>query len=222
MLGGALPMMRRMGGAFFGAQLGQALGALAREVVGGGDIGLPLLPAGRAALLPANVAAFGAGLGLPEDEVRLYLALREAAHARLFAGVPWLRAHLLGAVEEYARGHRHRHRRRSRRRSATIDPSDPQALQEALSSGLFEPETHAAAAGRARPAGDRARARRGLGRRGRGRGRRGVAAARATRCARPSAAGAPPAARPSTPSPRSSASSCGRAGCARRPRSGRR
>ena len=38
-----------------------------------------------AALLPANIAAFGAGLASREDEVRLYLALREAAHQRLFA-----------------------------------------------------------------------------------------------------------------------------------------
>ena len=104
MLGGALPMLRRMGGAFFGLQLGQAIGALAREVVGAADVGLPLLPPGRAALLPSNVAEFGAGLDLEPDEVRLYLALREAAHARLFSGVPWLRAHLLGAVAEYARG----------------------------------------------------------------------------------------------------------------------
>jgi putative hydrolase len=140
MLGGALPMVRRMGGAFFGAQLGQALGALAGEVVGAGDTGLPLLPAGRAALLPANVAAFGAGLGLDDDEVRLYLALREAAHARLIAGVPWLRAHLLGAVEEYARGIRI-DTDALEEAVRSVDPTDPGALQEALQSGLFEPQT---------------------------------------------------------------------------------
>lgn len=139
MLAGVLPMMRKMGGAFFGAQIGQAIGTLAHEVVGGGDIGLPLLPNGQAALLPANVAAFGEGLGLPLDEVRLYLALREAAHARLFAGVPWLRAHLLGAVEEYARGIQI-DTDRIEEAVRQIDPSDPQALQDALSSGLFEPE----------------------------------------------------------------------------------
>ncbi|HEX8581937.1 MAG TPA: zinc-dependent metalloprotease, partial [Acidimicrobiales bacterium] len=140
MLGGALPMVRRMGGAFFGAQLGQALGALAGEVVGAGDTGLPLLPAGRAALLPANVEAFGAGLGLDDDEVRLYLALREAAHARLIAGVPWLRAHLLGAVEEYARGIRI-DTDALEEAVRSVDPTDPAALQEALQSGLFEPQT---------------------------------------------------------------------------------
>jgi putative hydrolase len=140
MLGGALPMVRRMGGAFFGAQLGQALGALAGEVVGAGDTGLPLLPAGRAALLPANVAAFGAGLGLEDDEVRLYLALREAAHARLIAGVTWLRAHLLGAVEEYARGITI-DTDALEEAVRSVDPTDPGALQEALQSGLFEPQT---------------------------------------------------------------------------------
>src|ERR671939_37817 len=140
MLGGALPMVRRMGGAFFGAQLGQALGTLAGEVVGAGDTGLPLLPAGRAALLPANIAAFGEGLGLEDDEVRLYLALREAAHARLIAGVPWLRAHLLGAVEEYARGITI-DTGALEEAVRSVDPSDPGALQEALSSGLFEPQT---------------------------------------------------------------------------------
>ena len=82
----------------------QALGELAREVVGSTDIGLPLGPEGTAALLPAGVAAFGQGLSGDAGEVRLYLALREAAHQRLFAHVPWLRAHLLGAVEEYASG----------------------------------------------------------------------------------------------------------------------
>jgi putative hydrolase len=139
MLGGALPMVRRMGGAFFGAQLGQALGALAGEVVGAGDTGLPLLPAGRAALLPANVSAFGAGLGLDDDEVRLYLALREAAHARLIAGVPWLRSHLLGAVEEYARGITI-DTDALEQAVRSVDPNDPAALQEALQSGIFEPE----------------------------------------------------------------------------------
>ena len=56
------------------------------------------------ALLPANVAKFGEGLSLPENDIRLFLAVREAAHARLFVQVPWLRGHLLGAIEAYARG----------------------------------------------------------------------------------------------------------------------
>jgi len=84
MAGPLLGMVQQMGGAMVGGQAGQALGALALEVVGSSDIGLPLAPAGVGALLPSGVKAFGEGLEVEEDEVRLYLALREAAHQRLF------------------------------------------------------------------------------------------------------------------------------------------
>jgi len=139
LMAGAMPMMRSMGGTFFGMQLGQAMGALAQEVVGGTDTGLPLLPAGRAVLIPANVRAFGDGLGLPPDEVLLYLALREAAHVRLGSAVPWLRTHLLGAVVEYARGITI-DTERIESAIRDVDPTDPEALQSALASGLFEPQ----------------------------------------------------------------------------------
>ncbi|MBY8888260.1 zinc-dependent metalloprotease [Streptomyces sp. PTM05] len=139
MAGPLLGMMRSMGGAMFGTQIGQALGVLAGEVVGSTDVGLPLGPAGKAALLPANVAAFGSGLGVPEDQVRLYLALREAAHQRLFAHVPWLRAHLFGAVEGYARGIKV-DTARLEDAVGQLDPANPQALQDALQQGMFQPE----------------------------------------------------------------------------------
>jgi len=139
MAGPLLGMMRSMGGAMFGTQIGQALGTLAGEVVGSTDIGLPLAPVGKAALLPANVTAFGDGLGVPREEVRLYLALREAAHQRLFAHVPWLRAHLFGAVEGYARGIKV-DTVKLEEAVGQLDPSNPEALQEALQQGMFQPE----------------------------------------------------------------------------------
>ena len=103
-LQGLAGMLRQIGGAMIGSQTGTAVGELAREVVGSADIGLPLGPEGVAALLPAGVAQFGQGLSVDAGEIRLFLALREAAHHRLFAHVPWLRGHLLGAVEQYASG----------------------------------------------------------------------------------------------------------------------
>ena len=139
MTGPLLGMMRSMGGAMFGSQIGQALGTLAGEVVGSTDVGLPLGPSGKAALLPANVAAFGDGLGIPQEEVRLYLALREAAHQRLFAHVPWLRAHLFGAVEGYARGIKV-DTARLEEAVGQLDPTQPEQLQEALQQGMFQPE----------------------------------------------------------------------------------
>ncbi|MDQ1294458.1 MAG: hypothetical protein QG608_2341 [Actinomycetota bacterium] len=138
-LAGALPMLHRMGGVLFGTQVGQALGTLAQEVVSAGDIGLPLLGPGRAALLPSNLTSFGEGLGLGTDEVRLYMALREAAHARLFSGVPWLRAHLLAALDDYARGISI-DTAKIERAVQEISVEELESLQEALASGLFEPE----------------------------------------------------------------------------------
>lgn len=139
MAGPLMGVMRSMGGAMFGTQIGQALGALAAEVVGSTDVGLPLAPAGKAALLPQNIAEFGEGLSVPIEEVRLYLALREAAHQRLFAHVPWLRAHLFGAVEAYARGIKVDTSRMEELMSR-LDPENPEAMQEALAGGLLQPE----------------------------------------------------------------------------------
>jgi putative hydrolase len=139
-LGGLTEMMRRIGGMMVGGQTGAAVGALAEEVVSSTDVGLPLGPPGTAALLPAGIAGFGAGLSVDADEVRLFLALREAAHQRLFGHVPWLRASLLGAVEDYARGITVD---ASALRDAIpqIDPSNPEALNEALSgAAMFQPE----------------------------------------------------------------------------------
>ncbi|CAL9554374.1 zinc-dependent metalloprotease [Streptomyces sp. enrichment culture] len=139
MAGPLLGMMRSMGGAMFGTQIGQALGVLAGEVVGSTDIGLPLGPQGKAALLPVNIEALGKGLGVPLEEVRLYLALREAAHQRLFAHVPWLRSHLFGAVEGYARGIKV-DTAKLEDLVGQLDPQRPEELQEALQQGMFQPE----------------------------------------------------------------------------------
>ena len=139
-LGGLGDMMRRIGGMMVGGQAGVAIGNLAEEVVSSTDVGLPLGPPGTAALLPAGIKAFGSGLEVSEDEVRLFLALREAAHQRLFAHVPWLRARLLGAVEDYARGITV-DAAALRDIMPQIDPSNPEALNEALSgAAVFQPE----------------------------------------------------------------------------------
>ncbi|MFW6693812.1 zinc-dependent metalloprotease [Streptomyces sp. MAR4 CNX-425] len=139
MAGPLMGMMRSMGGAMFGTQIGHAVGVLAGEVVGSTDIGLPLGPAGKAALLPVNIKKFSEGLGVPQDEVRLYLALREAAHQRLFAHVPWLRSHLFGAVEGYARGIKV-DTSKLEDLVGQVDIERPEQLQEALQQGMFQPE----------------------------------------------------------------------------------
>jgi putative hydrolase len=139
MMAPMLGMLQQLGAAAFSMQLGQALSTLAADVVSASDTGIPLTADARPALLPRNVAEFGEGLGLPVDDVRLYLALRESAHQRLFAHVPWLRPRVIGAVEEYARGVRV-DQSRLQEAMGDIDMSNPQALQELMSSGLLQPE----------------------------------------------------------------------------------
>jgi putative hydrolase len=103
MLGPMADVMKGVGSALFGAQMGQALAKLAGEVLSSSEVGLPLGKTGVAALLPGNITEYAAGLELPVEEVRLYVALREAATHRLFTHATWLRSHLLGALEAYAR-----------------------------------------------------------------------------------------------------------------------
>lgn len=154
-LGGALPaeaqamsgpLMGILGKAMSGmlaSQVGSGLGTLAGEVLSVSDIGLPLAAPGRAAIVPANLAAFAAGLDVTEDDVLLYLALREAAHQRLFAHVPWLRGHLIGAVAEYARGievNAQGMQQRIEEQMRGLDPTNPEAMQQLLEGGLFDVE----------------------------------------------------------------------------------
>jgi putative hydrolase len=139
MAGPLLGMLGQAGGAIFGTQIGQALGELSTEVLTATDIGLPLAPVGRAALVPHNVAELTEGLDVPEEDVLLFLALREAAHQRLYAHVPWLRAHVIGAIEDYGRGTTI-DVSRIEEQLRGIDPTNPAAMQEALGSGLFEPQ----------------------------------------------------------------------------------
>jgi putative hydrolase len=108
-------------------------------VLSAGDIGLPLGPAGTAALIPANIQAYGAGLDVELEELHLYVALREAAHQRLFGHVPWLRGHVLAAVEAYAAGIRV-DREAVEEAMGRIDPGNPESMQELSMEGIFTPD----------------------------------------------------------------------------------
>jgi putative hydrolase len=119
-----------------GMHMGQAAGQAALETFGGTDLGIPLLAEPRVALVPSVIEQFAAGLDVPDDEVHSFVALREAAHIRLFSAAPWLAGQLHAAIERYARG-------------ITIDlealdravsdagAGDPAALQQALTRGIF-------------------------------------------------------------------------------------
>ncbi|MFK4789923.1 zinc-dependent metalloprotease [Microbacterium sp. ZW T5_56] len=135
---GAGRIMRSVGGSLFAAQLGQVIGRLSKEVVSGGDVGIPLLPVGEAAILPQNFADFGQGLEVPEDQLALYLATRELAHARLFRHAKWLHLHVLSQLTDYARG-LEVDTSALESMADRFDPENPEELRAALESGALMP-----------------------------------------------------------------------------------
>lgn len=137
------PMLGNLSRQMFAAQLGQAVGTLATEVVSGTEVGLPLTEPGVVALLPGNVSQLAASLEIDIAQVRLYLAVREAARVRLFSEVPWLGPQLLSAVSDYARNITI-DTEAIESALSTIDPSDPEALRSALQGNLFRPQPTAA------------------------------------------------------------------------------
>ncbi|MDH2445308.1 zinc-dependent metalloprotease [Amnibacterium sp. CER49] len=151
---GSLPdagrMLKSVCGTIFAAQLGAVVGDLATEVVSGGDVGVPLLPDGQAALLPQNLAAFAAGLDLDEQQVTLYLAVRELAHARLFRNARWLRLNLTSAIADFSRD-LSVDVERIQSFAEGFDPTDMDRLRDAFSTGeLIPPKTDAQLAALAR------------------------------------------------------------------------
>jgi putative hydrolase len=126
-------------------QLGQTIGNLSTTVTGANDVALPLTKEIRPALIPQNAANWGSGLGIDEGEVRIYLALRELAAARLFTSAPWLREYLKNAIASYGKGIRVditaiTEQAQEAMSSGELDPANPESLTLALSGGMFTPE----------------------------------------------------------------------------------
>ena len=138
MIARSTPMVRSMGQAMFAMQIGQTLGALANEVLAGGDIGMPVLPHGAAALVPQNVEAWAEGLELDYGEVVLWFAVRELAHAHLFQHAKWLRLHLETSIAEFAAGITI-DASRIEEAVRDLDVHSPEELREVLASGRLIP-----------------------------------------------------------------------------------
>lgn len=135
---GAGKLMRGLGASVFAAQFGQVLGNLSLEVVSGGDVGIPVLPAGTAAIVPQNLAAFGEGLEIPEDQIALYLATRELAYARLYRHAKWLHLHVMSQITDFAGGVTV-DVEALEDVASRLDPSNPEELRAAIEGGALLP-----------------------------------------------------------------------------------
>jgi putative hydrolase len=138
-------MLRTFIGTMIATQLGQVIGGLATSVTGAHDVGLPLLDPARPALIPENVAKWGADIGVVDSEVRIFHALREGAIARLFDNNPWLVEYLRTSIADYGKGinidiEAMQRQAEDAIESGQIDPNNPETFSIALNQGLFTPE----------------------------------------------------------------------------------
>ena len=123
-------IMGRMGGLMFGAQVGQALGALAGEVRRQHRDRAAARPGRHRGAVPAERRRVRRGLDARPTRSGCSWRCARPRHQRLFAHVPWLRQQLLDTVDAYARGitidRLERASRPCRRASSTR--SDPESI----------------------------------------------------------------------------------------------
>jgi putative hydrolase len=136
MIGNATSMMKSLGGALFAMQLGQSLGKLSSEVLTGGDIGLPIFSDQRAAFVTQNIKNYITALDVETDQVLIYLAVRELAHARLFKHSRWLREHVINQITQYASEIKI-DTTQIEELTRDMESIDAAALQEAFQNGAF-------------------------------------------------------------------------------------
>jgi putative hydrolase len=142
------PIMRAFMGSLIAAQLGQSVGGLAIRITGSHDVSLPLFSQVGTHLIPQNVKLWSEGLDIPEAESRYFLALREAAAARLFAHTPWLGEYIRQCMTEYGKGIRIdvdaiQRQAEDAMASGELDISNPESISIAINQGMFMPEQSA-------------------------------------------------------------------------------
>jgi len=136
-------LLRGFMGTLIATQLGQSIGAIANTITGSNDAAIPL--SAGAHLIPQNISDWAEGLGLPETEVEIYLALREVSAARLFANTPWLFDYIRDAITTYGKGisidveaiQRQAEEAMARE---DFDINNPQSMSIAIDQGLFTPQ----------------------------------------------------------------------------------
>lgn len=130
-------VLRQLSPLLLGTQVGQVLGMLAQRVLGQYDIAVPRSGPGQLLFVVPNLAAFERDWSLDPREFRTFVALHEVTHRIEFAQ-GWARARFQELLDDYlstlkldVEG--------MQARLASVDPSDPDTLQQLAGSdeGLF-------------------------------------------------------------------------------------
>ena len=149
-LGPMAQILRGFIGSMLATQMGQTIGALASASKGAHDAALPITSNSKPSLLPQTLRKFGEELEIPETEIAIYFALREAAMVRLFESNPWLVSYMKAAIAEYGKGihidldaiqrQAEETMRNIENSGQEFDPQNPESFTIALNNGLFTPE----------------------------------------------------------------------------------
>ncbi len=92
-------ILKPLGPALLGMQIGALVGGMSEEVLGRFDTGLPATDPVGVYVLLSNLETFSASNGLDTRQVRLWSALHEVVHHTL-VGRPWVRSHLTDLGKE--------------------------------------------------------------------------------------------------------------------------
>lgn len=140
-MGGAMTQaMGAMGAMLYGVQIGTVAGHLAGQLLGTYDLAVPTVDPRTVGTVGDTAHRFAEDYGFDGTEFTYWLALREVAHRRQFAGVSWLRtlvAELIGrfaADADLDPGRMMDQLGQLGMGPGMDNPLDPQALQEALGS----------------------------------------------------------------------------------------
>ena len=139
-------ILRGFMGTLIATQLGQGIGMLANSITGANDVAIPLLKSDSGShLIPQNINEWSEGLGIDQEQVAIYLSLREAAASRLFANSPWLQNYIKDLITAYGKGisidvESITRQAEEAMASGEIDMNNPQAINLALNAGLFTPQ----------------------------------------------------------------------------------
>lgn len=96
-------LMRRVGGAALGVQMGILLGYLSQKVLGQYDLLLAAGGKGKVYFVAPNIVAAEQRWGLAPADFRLWIALHEVTHRTQFVAVPWLRDRVADLIDRYVR-----------------------------------------------------------------------------------------------------------------------
>jgi putative hydrolase len=126
--------MNAVGAMMYGVQLGTVAGHMAGQLLGVYDLGVPTVDPRIAGMVGRTASQFAADYEFDATEFRYWLALREAAHRRLFAGVTWLRPRVVSLIGRFgAESDMDPNVLLEGLGGFGFDPTNPEALSEALS-----------------------------------------------------------------------------------------